>query len=45
LFTQRLAQEDEAHLLAWHPKSDEDIYRLAAERQAERQVLTCEPIA
>lgn len=44
IFTQRLAQEDEGHLLAWNPKSEATVYRLEIRRKEERQVLACEPI-
>lgn len=44
IFTQRLAQEDEGHLLAWNPKSEGTVYRLAIRHNDERQVLSCEPI-
>lgn len=44
IFTQRLAQEDEGHLLAWNPKSEATVYRLAIRRKEQRQVLACEPI-
>ena len=44
IFTQRLAQEDEGHLLAWNPKSESTVYRLKIRRQENRQVLACEPI-
>jgi hypothetical protein len=43
IFTQRLAQEDEGHLLAWNPKTDATVFRLAIRRNATRQALTCEP--
>jgi hypothetical protein len=44
IFTQRLAQEDEGHLLAWNPKSESTVYRLKISHQDNRQVLACEPI-
>ena len=44
IFTQRLAKEDEGHLLAWNPKSDSTLYRLGIQRSAARQILACEPI-
>lgn len=44
IFTQRLAKEDEGHLLAWNPKSDSTTHRLAILRTADRQVLACEPL-
>ncbi len=43
IFTQRLVQEDEGHLLAWNPKMDTTISRLAIRRTPTRQILTCEP--
>jgi serine/threonine protein kinase len=43
IFTQRLVQEDEGHLLGWNPKTDATVFRLAIRRHATRQVLTCEP--
>ena len=45
IFTQRLAKEDEGHLLAWNPKSDSTLYRLGIQRSAARQILSCEPLA
>lgn len=45
IFTQRLAKEDEGHLLAWNPKSDSTLYRLGIQRSAARQVLECEPLS
>jgi serine/threonine protein kinase len=42
IFTQRLAKEDEGHLLAWNPKADATIYRLGIQRRDDRQVLTCD---
>ncbi len=44
IFTQRLAKEDEGHLLAWNPKVDSTLYRLGIQRRADRQILACEPI-
>ena len=44
IFTQRLAKEDEGHLLAWNPKSDSTLYRLGIQRSASRQILACEPV-
>jgi hypothetical protein len=44
IFTQRLAKEDEGHLLAWNPKSDSTLYRLGIQRSASRQILACEPL-
>lgn len=44
IFTQRLAQEDEGHLLAWNPKSENTVYRLNIRHQDDRQVLACEPL-
>jgi serine/threonine protein kinase len=43
IFTQRIAQEDEAHLLCWHPKADESVFRIGVRRRDGRQVLACEP--
>jgi serine/threonine protein kinase len=43
IFTQRLVQEDEGHLLAWNPKTDDTVFRLAIRRSGTSQVLTCEP--
>lgn len=43
IFTQRLVQEDEGHILAWNPKTDTTVFRLAIRRAATRQILTCEP--
>jgi hypothetical protein len=43
IFTQRLVQEDEGHLLAWNPKTDTTVFRLAIRRNATAQVLFCEP--
>lgn len=45
IFTQRLVQEDEGHLLAWNPKTDTTVFRLAIRRTPAGQVLTCEPAA
>lgn len=45
IFTQRLAKEDEGHLLAWNPKLDSTLYRLGIQRSATRQILACEPLA
>jgi hypothetical protein len=42
IFTQRVAQEDEAHLLAWHPKADDSAFRIGIRRREGRQVLVCE---
>jgi hypothetical protein len=42
IFTQRLAQEDEAHLFAWNPKEHDNTFRLGIQHQAGRQVLVCE---
>ena len=44
IFTQRLAKEDEGHLLAWNPKSDVTLHRLSIQRSLTRQVLACEPL-
>jgi serine/threonine protein kinase len=44
IFTQRLAKEDEGHLLAWNPKSDSTLYRLGIQRSASHQVLACEQL-
>lgn len=44
IFTQRLAKEDEGHLLAWNPKADSTLYRLGIQRAAARQILACEPL-
>ncbi|MSU21477.1 MAG: hypothetical protein EXS30_08780 [Pedosphaera sp.] len=44
IFTQRLAREDEGHLLAWNPKSDVALYRLGIQRTAARQIIACEPL-
>lgn len=44
IFTQRLAKEDEGHLLAWNPKSDATLHRLSIQRSPTRQVLACEPL-
>ena len=44
IFAQRLAKEDEGHLLAWNPKSDSTLYRLGIQRSASRQILVCEPL-
>lgn len=44
IFTQRLAKEDEGHLLAWNPKSDSTLYRLGIQRSTSRQILACEPL-
>jgi hypothetical protein len=44
IFTQRLAQEDEGHLLAWNPKAEETVYRLDIRVKDKRQVLACETI-
>jgi len=44
IFTQRLAKEDEGHLLAWNPKSDFTLYRLAIQPSATRQILACERV-
>jgi serine/threonine protein kinase len=44
IFTQRLAKEDEGHLLAWNPKSDSTLYRLGIRRTVSCQILTCEPL-
>lgn len=41
IFTQRLVQEDEAHLLAWNPKKDDTIHRLGVQTADGRQVLVC----
>lgn len=43
-FIQRVAQEDEAHLFAWHPKDDERAYRIGIRQAAGRQQLVCEPV-
>jgi hypothetical protein len=43
IFTQRLAMEDEGHLIAWNPKSDATMYRLGIQHSGSRQMLTCEP--
>jgi serine/threonine protein kinase len=42
IFTQRLAKEDEGHLLAWNPKADATVHRLNISRATTRQVLVCE---
>lgn len=42
IFTQRLAKEDEGHLLAWNPKADATVHRLNINRSTTRQVLVCE---
>jgi hypothetical protein len=44
IFTQRLAKEDEGHLLAWNPKAESTFYRLAIQRTAARQILVCESL-
>lgn len=44
IFTQRLAQEDEGHLLAWNPKSEGRVYRLSIRSKEDTLVLACEPI-
>jgi serine/threonine protein kinase len=44
IFTQRLAKEDEGHLLAWNPKADSTFYRLGIQRTAARQILACESL-
>lgn len=44
IFTQRLAKEDEGHLLAWNPKADSTLHRLSIQLTPSRQVLACEPI-
>jgi serine/threonine protein kinase len=44
IFTQRLAMEDEGHLIAWNPKSDETLHRLSIRRSPSQQVLACEPL-
>lgn len=44
IFTQRLAKEDEGHLLAWNPKSDSTVFRMGIQRSAVKQILVCEPI-
>jgi hypothetical protein len=44
IFTQRLAKEDEGHLLAWNPKADSTLYRLGIQRTDTRQILVCEPL-
>lgn len=44
IFVQRVAQEDEAHLFAWHPKDDERAYRIGIRLEAGRQQLVCEPV-
>lgn len=44
IFTQRLAKEDEGHLLAWNPKADSTLYRLGIQRTEARQILVCEPL-
>ncbi len=44
IFTQRLAKEDEGHLLAWNPKADSTLYRLGIQRSASRQIVVCEPL-
>lgn len=48
IFVQRLVREDERELLAWNPMQDEQIYRVAAERDATgahvRQLLRLEPL-
>ena len=43
IFTQRLAKEEEGHLLAWNPKSNSTLYRLGIQRSASCQILACEP--
>ncbi len=45
IFTQRLAKEDEGHLLAWNPKSDSTVYRLGIQTTPTRQILACEPFS
>lgn len=45
IFTQRLAKEDEGHLLAWNPKADSTLYRLGIQITPDRQILACESIA
>ena len=44
IFTQRLAKEDEGHLLACNPKSDTTLYRLGIKRSLSEQQLACEAI-
>ena len=42
IFTQRIAQEDEAHVLAWNPRSDSSVFRVGVQLRDGRQVLVCE---
>lgn len=42
IFTQRVAQEDEQHLLAWSPKEDEAVYRVGIQHRDGVQALTIE---
>ena len=44
IFTQRLAKEDEGHLLAWNPKAESTVYRLGIQRTSVRQILACESL-
>lgn len=44
IFIQRVAQEDEAHLFAWHPKDDERAYRIGIRQTEGLQQLVCEPV-
>jgi hypothetical protein len=44
IFTQRLAKEDEGHILAWNPKSDTTLYRIGIQPTASHQVLACETL-
>ncbi|MBI2926047.1 MAG: NERD domain-containing protein [Verrucomicrobia bacterium] len=43
IFTQRLVQEDEAHMFAWNPKADETVHRLGIRCVEGRRVLACTP--
>ena len=44
IFTQRLAKEDEGHLLAWNPKAEATVYRLGIRRSNARQIIECAPL-
>jgi serine/threonine protein kinase len=44
IFTQRLAKEDEGHLLAWNPKADSTLHKLSIQRSSVRQILACETL-